>query len=349
MKFKAMISRPTFWLATCALLWASTANPCRAAAGYQLGKGKNIGPVNLAGYSNLQTDLPRGAANDLTLDLSGFVSGHFGRYANPFAELEGDDLTIAHQPGASNTSRFRVERLYNDFYLRPSTMLRLGKMLTPVGEWNLTHAPPLVWTVTRPLATYYSFPEFLSGAALRCQWNLAGMWDAQLYAQPAGSAFWNPGDYSLRRYSRVAGGNIRYSWDILLRNRIGFSWQIAHLPQTDQEQRLISIYGGFTTGPVQWSFQANLAHIQGGTTPLPHRWEHGGYVQAVYAVNQRWFVVAQVEGYQTRAFQSPTHRQLLGIVYRPQPAMSWKLDFLHAGGAPIGAPSGVYAAWAVLF
>lgn len=344
-----MSSRPTFSLAACVLMWASIATPCQAADGYRLGEGKNIGPVNLAGYANLQADLPRSAPNDLTLDLSGFISGHLGRYANPFVELEGDDLTIAHQPGTSNSSRFAIERLYNDFYLRPSTILRMGKMLTPVGNWNLIHAPPLVWTVTRPLATYYSFPEYLSGAALRYQWNFAGLWDAQAYVQPGGGAFWKPGDYTLRRYSRVAGGNIRYAWDALMRNRIGFSWQIAHLPQTGQEQRLASIYGGFTTGPVQWSFQGNLIDIQGKATTLAHSREHGGYVQAVYALNRRWFMVAQVERYQTRAFRSSTQRQLLGIAYRPQPAMSWKLDLLHASGARIGAPSGVYAAWAVLF
>lgn len=39
-------------------------------------------------------------------------------------------------------------------------------MLSPVGEWNTIHAAPLIWTTTRPMTTYRSFPEYTSGLAL---------------------------------------------------------------------------------------------------------------------------------------------------------------------------------------
>ena len=37
-----------------------------------------------------------------------------------------------------------TERYYNDAYLSDDLTLRFGKMLAPVGAWNLFHAAPLV-------------------------------------------------------------------------------------------------------------------------------------------------------------------------------------------------------------
>ena len=333
----------------CLILWACGAVFANAAASYHLGGGRNIGLVNAAGYSNLEADAPHGAPANLSLDLSLFLSGHFGRYLNPFAETEIDQLPLAGQPGAPNSGTVTVERLYDDLYLRPSLTLRVGKMLTPVGDWNLLHAPPLVWTVKRPLSTYYSFPEYVTGASLNYQGNLDGVWDVQLYGEPDKDAFRKAGDYTPRPYSQVAGVDVRYSWDPLSSNRVGLSCQIAHLPLTGGQQMLASLYGGFTTGAVRWSFQADVTDIRGSNLPLARRHEQGGYLQAVYRLTRHWFIVAQGERYQTREYRAPSLRRLLGIVYRPKPALSWKLDFLKTGGAPVGAQAGLYAAWAVLF
>ena len=333
----------------CLVLWACGTVLANAAASYHLGGGRNIGPVNVAGYSNLEADAPHGGPADLSLDLSLFLSGHFGRYLNPFTETEIDQLPLAGQPGAPNSATVSVERLYDDMYLRPSLTLRVGKMLTPLGDWNLLHAPPLVWTVTRPLSTYYSFPQYVTGASLDYLRNRGGMWDVRLYGEPDKDAFWKAGDYMPRPYSRVVGIEARYSWDPLSMDRVGVSWQMAHLPWSGGRQMLASVYGGFSTGPVRWSFQADVTEIRGNSLPLAHRHEQGGYLQAVYRLTRRWFIVAQGERYQVREYPAPSLRRLLGMVYRPRPAVSWKLDLLKTSGAPVGAQTGLYAAGAVLF
>lgn len=344
-----MTARLRYWVAAWILLWSGGPSAAHAAQPYRWGNGMDLGQVNLAGYANLEADAPRGQPDTLNLDLSAFVSGHFGRYLNPFTEAEIDELTLAREQGSSHSGTFTIERLYNDFYLRPSLTLRVGKMLTPVGEWNVTHAPPLVWTVNRPLATYYSFPEFTSGASLHYQWDRHGLWDARLYAQPGKDLFWKASDYRPRKYTRVLGVDIRYSKDSLSRDRIGLSWQTAHLPQSHGDQEYVSIYGGATIGPIRWSFQVSSTRIHGNTTPLAHQHEHGGYLQAVYPVTGRWYLIAQGERYQTRDYPMPALRRVIGAVYRPQPAISWKLDYLNASGASTGPPTGVYAALAVLF
>ena len=336
-------------VATCLILSALGIGSSRAEGNYQLGAGKNIGPVNIAGYSNLEADIPRAAPDELSLDLSLLLSGHFSRYLNPFMEAEIDDWTLARESGGAGSGNGVIERLYDDIDLTPSATLRLGKMLTPAGEWNLIHAPPLVWTVTRPLSTYYSFPEFVSGISLNFRPSFDGFWDLQFYAQPGRDLFEKPAAYQPRQYSRVAGIDVRYSRDLLSQNRLGMALQRAQLPQSGGSQILFSIYGGISTGPIRWSFQVDTTDIRGEAAAIVHDHERGGYLQAVYAVTEHWFAVAQGERFQSRDYRLATTRRLLGMVYRPRSAISWKLDYLDATGAPVGSPTGVYAAWAVLF
>ncbi|HUW98988.1 MAG TPA: hypothetical protein VMV40_09145 [Acidiferrobacter sp.] len=317
-----------------------------AIAGYRLGGGESIGNFNLAGYSSIVFSAPHGSPNDLTLEgLSLFAFGHQSRYVNPFLEAEIENAQIAPE---THSGKVAIERLYNDFNLSSATTLRAGKMLTPVGDWNLTHAAPLVWTVTRPLATYYSFPVFVTGAALRFQRPADVRWDAQFYVQPGRDAFAEGGDYEPYQYSQVAGFNVHYGWDPL--NRLGLSVQTASIEQSGGASQILgSFYGEFTTGPAMWEFQANFTDIHGGTFARVHNHEEGGFLQAVYPLTDHWFAVGQGEIYQTQEYVARARRWAVGVVYRPRTAISWKLEYLDAKGPPVGEPTGVYAAFAVLF
>jgi len=316
------------------------------AASYRLGAGENIGDFNLAGYSNLVFSAPRGGPNELTLEgFSLFLFGHVSRYVNPFLEVESEGVSLAPN---THSGKIVVERLYNDFDLNSSTTLRIGKMLTPVGDWNLVHAAPLVWTVTRPLTTYYSFPVFVTSASLNFQSFSNTRWDAQFYTQPGNDVFAAGGDYEPRQYSRVAGFNVRYGRDPL--NHIGLSVQTADIQQSGGASQILgSVYSEFTTGTVMWEFQANFTDIQGGALIRAHNHEEGGFLQAVYPLTDQWFVVGQGEVYQTQEYVASARRWAVEAVYRPRPAISWKLEYLDAQGPPVGDPGGVYAAFSVLF
>jgi hypothetical protein len=304
--------------------------------------------VNLAGYSNLLFEAPHNGSDALVLEgLSLFVSAHVNRYLNPFVEAELEGVTLAAEPGGRSSGTTSVERLYNDFELTPSASMRVGKMLAPVGEWNLIHAAPLVWTVTRPLSTYYAFPAFVSGALLDIHHGADADWGAQIYFQPGRTALAREDELTPRQYSNVAGVDIRYTGDVL--NRIGLSLQTASVRGSGGHQALCSLYGGFSTGSVMWDFQVDVADIRGGTAGRVHDREGGGFVQAVYPLTSRWFVVGQGELFQARDSAARARHWALGAVYRPRPAISWKLEYLDARGAPVGEPRGVYAAWAVLF
>ncbi|MBV9828980.1 MAG: hypothetical protein JO001_25435 [Alphaproteobacteria bacterium] len=157
---------------------------------YELGHGLNLGPFNVAGYSNLVLDLPAQRVKSLNLDdLSLFVTGHVNSAFNPFLEAELTSLSLlppGRLAGEHEAGDVVIERLYNDSYLTDSTTLRLGKMLSPVGEWNEIHAAPLVLTTIRPAVTYRNFSEYATGLSLRYADPYPYLPDVQVYWQPAG-------------------------------------------------------------------------------------------------------------------------------------------------------------------
>ncbi len=77
-------------------------------------------------------------------------------------------------------------RLYLEYAANDLLRLRIGRFLTPIGQWNEIHAEPLTWTPIRPLVTYRPFAKSLNGVLLAGQTSMGG--------HDAGYAvFWAPG------------------------------------------------------------------------------------------------------------------------------------------------------------
>lgn len=326
-------------------LTVGAAGACSAQETYHLGEGLAVGNANVAGYSNVVLEVPRDGTHHLAVDdLSLFVSGRFDRYLNPFLEVELDEVVLAAEGGDAGSGDWVVERIYDDVSITPATTLRIGKMLAPVGDWNITHAAPLVWTTNRPLTTYYPFSEFASGLAVNYLGASNG-WDAQVYVQPGDE--WIPQSGAGRRnYHHVGGFNLRHSWNI--QNRLGLALQSARDADSGEKQIALAAYGTWTSGPLLWDAQVDYVTIDGPGNRLRDR-ESGFYIEAVYPIDEQWYAVVQGERFEARDVAPDATKRLFGVVYRPQPAVSWKLEYLDATGAALGMPTGVYASWAVLF
>ncbi|MCA9739733.1 MAG: hypothetical protein KC645_19050, partial [Gemmatimonadetes bacterium] len=100
-------------------------------------------------------------------------------------------------------------RLYVELSARESLRLRVGRFLTPVGQWNELHADPLTWSPTRPLTTYRPFAKSTTGVLLAGEGVIAGRdW--------GWATFWAPGvdlDGDLEEdeentFARAAGGRV---------------------------------------------------------------------------------------------------------------------------------------------
>ncbi|MDA8229795.1 MAG: hypothetical protein M0006_00490 [Magnetospirillum sp.] len=327
---------------------------------YHLGQGLDVGDFNIAGYANVVGNLPTGGERkSLVLDdLSLYVSGRLNQAINPFMETELAGYPLLQSGGTSlpgGQGRVVLERLYNDTLLSDSFTLRLGKMLTAVGEWNQIHAAPLVWTTTRPLSTYQSYSEYTSGASLLYSDPGSNLPDVQLYWQPDRDIAPRPSDLVARQYYSIVGGEV--SWPIGLTDKIGVSAQRSRVVDSDATQYLAGFNARYSFDRFTLDSESTYTTISGHEVGAVRSTEFGGYVLGSYALTESWSLLSWYEYFQDRNATAPIQDVLVGISYRPQPPLVWKLEYLKnigggsltSEGGAVDTRNGVYASFSVLF
>lgn len=327
---------------------ASGATAASAASGYQLGQGVELGPVNLSGYASLTASLPDQGRKGLAVeDLSLFVSARIAALVNPFVEAELTDLDLA---GWGRDDRGRdgyavLERAYNDANLPGGFTVRLGKMLAPVGQWNEIHAAPLVLSVVRPAVTHRHFSEYVTGVSVLYADPAGHLSDLQVYWQPTEELSARPDSLVDSHYRQVEGGHL--SLPLALLDRIGASFQRT-VDMAGVDQLLYGIDGHYTIGRL--TLQGELSYLTLRGVPAgQRRHEWGGYLAPSYALGAHWSLHSWYEAYAGRQQSAAAQDLLVGVAYRPEPGMVFKLDAVgNIGGRPVN-PTGIFASWSVLF
>jgi Phosphate-selective porin O and P len=332
------------------LTWGLAESAARADSGYQLGHGYDLGPFNLAGYSNLVGNLPTSGTKSLALeDLSLFVTGHLGRFFNPFTEAELTDFDLV-RSGPTGPDHgdgdFVLERLYNDSYLTDAATLRIGKMLTPVGEWNQIHAAPLVLTTVRPAVTERNFSEYATGVSALYSDPFSKFPDIQVYWQPASEFSERPSTITFHQYKQVEGAHV--SFPIGLLDMVGVSFQQSRDVQ-GVDQSLFGADFHYTLGKVTLQGEGTVSALSRPPAVHIHNTEWGAYAAASYAFTDKWSAYSWYGGFGDRSSPSPADDLLFGVAYRPQPPMVFRVEYLQNFGGPPVNPTGVFASWAVLF
>jgi len=314
---------------------------------YQLGQGVQLGPVNVGGYLDVIGKGPREGNAEIELDdLSFFISGRFNRWLQPFVEVEYAAQILwkeNHGAFSPNESKWLLERAYNDLSITPDWRLRLGKMLSPVGQWNLIHAAPLVMTTIRPLTTFRNFSIFASGLSFLGGSNN----NLSLYYQPWGELAPLPRRMAPIRYREVVGG--RYVFGDAFDRWLGISIQAAKLDTKNFWQTLFSLDGSFKWKRLGLEFQTTYNHLYTDSARFRHINEWGAYLQTTFSLHPHWSLVARAEGFRDRDKRRTHTNQVVGVVFHPHPAVKWKLEYLWTQGPELGLSEGVFGSIAVLF
>jgi hypothetical protein len=126
------------------------------------------GPFQVGGYAALTLSRPERpeTAEQLTVsELSAALLGwgQISRRASYLVELDMAKRTSETWTGRETDQRLVPVRMYLEYTANELFRFRLGRFLTPVGQWNERHAEPLTWTPTRPLTTYRPFAKSLTG------------------------------------------------------------------------------------------------------------------------------------------------------------------------------------------
>jgi hypothetical protein len=315
---------------------------------YAFGQGLRLGDSGfvLGGYGAVGWRDPDGADDwDMAVDsLSAFLWWDGGGRWRFFSETELERALVWRDDGVATREADVVsERLYVDYAWRDALKLRLGKFLTPVGRWNLVHAPPLTWTTSRPLITEATFPTNATGAMVYgvLPWGREGV-EYSVYASAGEEVF--PED-DLDPFREAIGARI--AGEVLPHTELGVSW--AAFEQEDQSDLRKQLFGV----DLEWRWRRfeisgefalrTLAGREG------ERDEQGGYVQAVVPIAGQWFAVGRYESFHQQDADRDLSLYLGGLAWRPRPALVLKAEWSRATDNDADLPDGWRASFAVLF
>jgi hypothetical protein len=329
------------------VLLSAWAAPC--AADYLVGQGLPVGDFLFSGYLNVEALVPQSGVNRLTLDdLSLFVSGRVNRWCNPFVEAEVSSDTLAQQGGGPREhGHFVRERIYDDVLVSDVDTLRIGKILAPVGDWNLIHAAPLVPTTTQPLTTTRGFANYTSGLSWVHEAHESASPDWQVYLQPGEEWLKNPLAVTPRQFRDVYGAHL--NWDTGIIDKMGLSLQHGKLVSTAETYTLLGGNIRRTFRKLMLETEATTAQWSGGSVPRFHDTERGIFALADYNIAGNWHGIAEWEHYQDHQAATPSRNVLFGVAYKPRPAIVWKLEYVDQMGVAETIPTAWQASFAVLF
>lgn len=305
--------------------------------------------VNVSGYTTIAISAPNKEPTSFTLDdLSLFVSGKFNRWLNPFLEAEAYDISIWEEGDGFqfNNAHLAIERLYNDMEITQADTLRVGKFLASINHWNIVHAAPLVWATNRPITSNYSRANYITGLQLRHEFDALSGNALEVYVQPAVEFNHKPISSHERQYETVAGARWIFNED--LDYYLGVSFQHAQVAHSDEMRNSISVDGNWQHEFFELESEILFTHVDTNEF-RQHGNDWGGYVQMVVPLPEHFNLLTRYEHFEYANKFEPTNTELAGIVYRPVPSVSFKVEWQQTQGSMFHNQTGLYSSIAVLF
>ncbi len=302
--------------------------------------------ITLGGYASANyVDTDQAPWKVEVSDLSLLISWDSGGRWRAFSEIEIGEALVLYSDGLTTEEvEFEMERTYLDWLGINGVNFRLGKFLTPVGHWNQVHADPLVWTVSRPLTTRAAFANHSTGAML---WgNVAagdGQLDFQIYIDatrkldPLKDKPSPP--LEMGAFDEAYGARLVYHVedDSL---QLGFSvsdYVAADLP------------GRRSIGGLDFLWRHRGFELSGELVARLDAPGNSWFLQAVAPLTRRLFLIDRYEDFDHLGYEGRVISNSIGLVFRPRPPISLKLEYVAGDDAPGIVGEGFMASAAVLF
>ncbi|HQS37721.1 MAG TPA: hypothetical protein PK571_05725 [Methylotenera sp.] len=299
----------------------------------------------LGGYSSASVVAPRNGSTDFNLNeisllLSWENDGRFKFFGE--LELERPISWNENKRFDSKNSYLDLERLYLDYNHSDKLNIRSGRFLTPAGRWNLLHAPPLVWTATRPLATSYLFPNGINGLMMFGATPLQlGAGEQTLeYSVYVEALKDQVRDNNEIIYKDVAGAQFR------LGNRFNVGLSLATMTEDrpgNPDYRLLGL--DFITHINGWELSGE------GFQRYTNNGGNGGsgaFLQSAAPLGNNWYWLTRLETFQ-RPQEVSGERWVMGVTKRVAPTQLLKMEFVGGSADFADTPRGFIASFAVLF
>lgn len=136
------------------------------ASEYEIGNGYEINKyITIGGYFSTEyekTDSKESIGID---DIAFLLYGEIDPKINYLLEYEaaGYYTNDIKNDAIDTNSKFHIERAYMDYIYSDSMNIRAGKMITPIGYWNLMPINVLRDTTSNPRLSKEIYPKFITG------------------------------------------------------------------------------------------------------------------------------------------------------------------------------------------
>jgi hypothetical protein len=300
---------------------------------------------NLGGYASAGLTLQRdqeaeAALNEVSLLLTWRGDSRWSFFSE--LELEHPITWNDEQKFHSKESHIDLERLYLDYNLSEKVNFRAGRFLTPNSRWNLLHAPPLVWTSTRPLATSRLFPIGTNGVMLFGAIPfMNGAFEYKAFTELLED---QEQDDDELQYQHVRG--VRFSY----KNQSDIGVSLLSF-----DEKTIN-YSSYTMLGLDFVTRLNKVEISGeGFQRFDSNQNDGGsgaYLQSAVPLSSvglnNWYWITRLETFQ-RPDEGAAERWLVGATWRIKPTQLLKLEFTGGSGDQPESPRGFLTSFALFF
>lgn len=302
--------------------------------------GFTVGGYASAGLSLERNDEAQAALNEVSLLVTWNGDSRWGFFGE--LELENPLSWDDDQQFHSKDSHVDLERLYLDYNVSEKVNVRAGRFLTPNSRWNLLHAPPLVWTTTRPLATSRLFPEGTNGAMVFGAIPfMDGAFEYKVFAELLEDQEQEENELE---FEHVRGARFSY------KNKSDIGVSILSFNEDGERSRRYRMLGlDFVThiNKVEISGEAfqrfDTRNKDGGS---------GSYLQSAVPLTSvglnDWYWITRVETFQ-RPDDGSAERWLLGATWRVKRTQLLKFEFTGGSGDQPESPRGFLTSFALFF
>lgn len=327
-------------------------------APYTLGQGlyfPNMG-LRIGGYTDFNFYDVQGTRSSYNVhDFSLFLTQDIGTQWQLFTEIDAANPVTSSGRTDVDDAELDIERLYLDYHVNPYINFRFGKFLTPVGEWNLVHADPLTWTISRPLSTSAAFALHATGAMMfgtlpvkgndLDYWVFADDTKNLRIGDDQDSAYTNFGTTETlqNNFRQAFGGRVLYHLfgDSL---SIGASALSYELESPRDKYVLSGLDFNWTTHYIGFTGEAIY---RSSTDNLPD--ERGGFVQTEIPLWRRLYFIERYERYRSSTPAQTSTIRTTAINFKPIEGIVLKLEYRDGAHNLLLAPTGWLASAAILF
>lgn len=289
---------------------------------YTLGNGLHIDPMfNIGGYFSSEFQ-SKNSEESLTFDdVAVMAYGDINPMFSYLAEFEAvgfyhKNLSTGEENG---NQKFHAERFYADLWLADAYNFRLGKMLTPIGYWNMEPINVLRDTTSSPLYSMLLFPKFLTGVDLNGYIPNVDNVHYHLFAQ-------NNHDLD-EEYINIPNTHFYgFSAEKELTNDFSFGGSVGeYITLTNQRTRFIQANTKFDNE--QWQMMGEMIFAKNHFADNDHSSTLSGYAQGMYRYTQEHAFIGRYEYYNDHHTNYVDNIAVVGYSYRPWYPVSLKGEY----------------------